>query len=291
MDNPPFFPERLSDCTVAILGLGLMGGSLAMALRGFCRRLIGIDPDPATVALAEQIRLVDTLSAAPQPGLAQADVVILAAPVCVILDLLQGLPELHPGRALVIDLGSTKAEIVRAMQSLPARFDPLGGHPMTGKERSSLMEAEAGLFHGAPFALTPLERTSPRARALAEQIVRTVGANPLWLDAESHDRLVAAVSHVPFLAANALAAVTPAEAGVLVGPGFRSTTRVAASPAGIMLDILNTNRDNILAGLQALRARLACIESALEAGDDAQLTGLLQAGAAQHTLLVPEKHA
>ena len=127
MDKPGFFSERLSDCSVAIVGLGLMGGSLALALRGFCRELLGIDPDPATAALAQQMRLVDRFSPTPEPLLPEADIVILAAPVGVILDQIARLPQLHPGQALVLDLGSTKSEIMRAMQALPARFDPLGG--------------------------------------------------------------------------------------------------------------------------------------------------------------------
>lgn len=289
MDKPGFFSERLSDCSVAIVGLGLMGGSLALALRGFCRELLGIDPDPATAALAQQMRLVDRFSPTPEPLLPEADIVILAAPVGVILDQIARLPQLHPGQALVLDLGSTKSEIMRAMQALPARFDPLGGHPMTGKERSSLREAEAGLYHGAPFAFTPLERTSPRARALGEQIARCAGAQPLWLEAGQHDRLASAVSHVPFLAANALAAVTPDEASVLVGPGFRSTTRVAATPDSMIVDVLLTNRENVLSGLRDLRAQLGLLEAALQAGDEAGLRTLIRAGAQQRSRLVTEK--
>ena len=287
----PSTPERLADCTVAIFGLGLMGGSLAMALHGFCRRLIGIDPDAGTLALARQLRLADELALTPGQSLAQADVLVLAAPVCVIVDMLPGLPRLHPGHPLVLDLGSTKAAILQAMATLPERFDPLGGHPMTGKEHSSLMQAEAGLFQGAPFALTALERTSPHARSLAEQLVLAIGAHPLWLDAATHDQMVAAVSHVPFLAANALAAVTPLEAAPMVGPGFRSTTRVAATPTAMMLDILATNGSNVLGGLRALRARLEELENAIEAGDEARLRALLQEGAERRAALVPEGRA
>lgn len=284
-------PERLADCTVAILGLGLMGGSLAMALRGFCRRLIGVDPDAGTLALARQLRLADELALTPDGNLAQADILVLAAPVCVIVELLPRLPDLHPGHPLVLDLGSTKVAILQSMAALPQRFDPLGGHPMTGKEHSSLMQAEAGLFQGAPFVLTALDRTSLQARSLAGQLVLAIGAHPLWLDAETHDRMVSAVSHVPFLAASALAGVTPPEAASIVGPGFRSTTRVAATPTAMMLDILETNRENVLDGLRSLRARLEELETAIEAGDEARLRSLLQEGAGRRAALVPENRS
>lgn len=282
MDESDF----ISTARVAILGLGLMGGSLAMALRGKCAGLLGIDPDPETLSLARRLEIVDWAS--PQPGelLSQADVVIMAAPVRVILALLEELPDLHPGDAVVIDLGSTKTEIVEAMGALPKRFDPLGGHPMCGKERSNLANAEPGLYRGAPFAFTPLLRTSPRARALAAQLARAVGAYPLWLDPETHDRWVGATSHLPYLIANTLAAVVPLEAAPLVGPGLRSTTRLAPSSQAMMLDILVTNRRNLLANLRCFREHLETLEGYL-AGDDERCLGeLLSQGARNYEELV-----
>jgi prephenate dehydrogenase len=260
-------PDSLSNCRVAILGLGLMGGSLALRLRGQCQSLLGCDPDPATLALARQWNLAEQVSDQPGDILPQADLVILAAPVRVILSLLDELPALHPGYAAVLDLGSTKTRIVQRMEALPERFDPVGGHPMCGKERGGLANADPDLYQSVPFALTPLPRTSPRLRQLAEQLVRLVGANPLWLEAETHDRWVAVTSHVPYLVANALAAVTPLEARPLVGPGLRSTTRLAPSGWTMMRDILETNQPNILAGLQRFRQQIEELEDRLAAGD------------------------
>ena len=276
-DEPGFLP--LSEATVAVLGLGLMGGSLAMALRGQCRALIAIDPDPATLDLAREWNLADRLAAAPGELVAQADWIVLAAPVGAILHLLADLPGLHPGSPVVIDLGSTKREILRAMQALPERFDPLGGHPMCGKEHSSLANAEAGLYRGAPFALVPLERSGSRARAAGEELARAAGARPLWLDAETHDRWTAATSHLPTLAAAALAGVTPAEAAPLAGPGFRSTSRLAAQPAAVMLDVLMSNRDLLRPALAGLRRALEEADRLLETGDRAGLSAFLQRGA------------
>ncbi len=284
-DEPGFFAAR-----VAILGLGLMGGSLALALRGRCIHLTGIDPDPYTLSLAETLHLADDLAASPGKLLAQAEVVILATPVHTILDLLVQLPGLHPGPAVVLDLGSTKSEIVRAMAALPERFDPLGGHPMCGKEQSSLAQAEAGLFRNAPFAFVPLERTSPRARLLAERLAHLLGARSLWLDAERHDRWVAATSHVPYLVANALAGATPPECAPLAGSGFRSTARLAVSPEHVMMDILTTNSDNVLSACRRMRSRLEQIEQQLAAGDLTALRQTLAEGAANQRKIFNYPH-
>ncbi len=265
-DTPGFF----ATARVAIVGLGLMGGSLALALRGRCAALLGVDPDPRVTALALEQGMVDQAAQDPQALLPQADLVILAAPVRAILDLLAQLPLLHPGAPVVLDVGSTKRQVVAAMQALPERFDPLGGHPMCGKEHASIRYAEAGLYHQAPFALVRLERTTPHACALAEHLVAAVGARSLWLDAETHDRWVAATSHLPYLVANALAAATPLEARPLAGPGLRSTTRLAGSSLSMMGDILSTNQDQVLAALGCFRQALDEIEQALNSSAQAQ---------------------
>jgi prephenate dehydrogenase len=281
----------LSAARIAVVGLGLMGGSLAMALHGQCAALYGVDPDPQAVALAIEKRIVDRAACDPAGLLPDADVIILAAPVRAILSELRRLPDLHPGQAVVFDLGSTKRRIVEAMQVLPDRFDPIGGHPMCGKEKGSLANAEAGLFRDAPFALTPLGRTSQRARRLARALALALGARPLELDAETHDAWVGATSHLPYLVANALAAAVPPEARPMAGPGLRSTTRLAPSPSTMMLDILTTNRDHILAALAGYRHRLDALESALQTGDDAGLLAALADGAANYHRLTAEGEA
>ena len=276
-DPVPFTRQR-----VAIVGLGLMGGSLAMALRGKCAALFGIDPDPETLRLAEQISLVDRASADPAQLLPQADLIVLAAPVRAILTLLQDLPGFHPGNAVVIDLGSTKTQILQAMDSLPGRFDPVGGHPMCGKEKNGLENASPDIYQGARFVLSALPRTSQAARAAAEALVRAAGAQPDWADPLEHDRWVAATSHLPYLVACALALATPAEAAPLVGPGFRSTTRVAASSPRVMLDILRTNRENVLQSSSRMREQLDRLESCIWEEDWQALEALLvQANAAR----------
>ena len=266
----------LTDASVAIMGLGLMGGSIAMALRGKCARIIGVDPDPDAVAFALDHQITDFATIRAQEILPQADVVILAAPVRAIIKLIQALPELLPGKAIILDLGSTKSDIVKEMEKLPPRFDPVGGHPMCGKEKLTIQNAEAGLFQEATFTLTPCQNTSPIARRLANHLVLTVGAIPLWIDAATHDRWTAATSHFSYLAAAALTLATPVEFAPLAGPGFRSTTRIAATPPSLMLDILFTNQANILESLDEFKRELDKIRTLLETNDQENLLSLLE---------------
>jgi prephenate dehydrogenase len=282
MDDSGF----LSSARVAILGLGLMGGSLALALKGKCAGLMGADPQPSARRLAIEGEVVEWVSADPAEILPEADVVILAAPVLAIIDLIGKLPALHPGRAIVLDLGSTKRQIIHAMGGLPERFDPIGGHPMCGKEKSSLAHAEATLYQGAPFAFTALDRTSPRARAMADELARAVGAAPLWLDAETHDRWTAATSHLPYLAATALAICTPPETSPMIGPGFRSTARLSVSSTAMMLDILTTNRQNILASLEKYLDQLEKIKNLLDREDFSALQVLFSESAGRYEDLI-----
>lgn len=287
-DDPDFFARpNLSECRVAILGLGLMGGSLALALRGHCRMILGYDPDPRAVALAREYQAVDLAAGDPRAVLSAADLVILAAPVRAILQQLADLPGLHPGHAVVIDLGSTKQEIVAAMACLPDRFDPVGGHPMCGREKGTLAAADKDLFQKHTFAFAALERTSTHARHLAEELAQAVGAHALWLDVETHDRWTSATSHLPYLVANALAGSTPEESAPMVGTGFISTTRVALTPVDMMLDIILTNRANVMQALHSFRGQLDQIEHCLAEGDEDTLRKLLQKGGAQRESLVP----
>jgi len=250
-----------------------------MALRGKCASLVGIDRDPQALSLARRLNLVDQASSQPKELLPGADLVILATPLRAILTLLHELPALHPGEAVVLDLGSTKVEVVEAMQSLPERFDPIGGHPMCGKETSSLANADGKMFQGVRFAFTSLARTSPNARTAADRLARTIGARTFWIDPQTHDRWVAATSHLPYLIANALTHATPLEARPLVGPGFRSSSRLAASSPDMMLDVLATNRSNILASLERLRQCLETMEASLARGDWDALQEILSSGA------------
>lgn len=281
----------LSERRIAILGLGLMGGSLALALRGKCKALYAYDPNPETVALARQRRLVEQASKDAREILPEADLVILAAPVGAIIDLIEKLPEMHPGSPLVMDLGSTKEHICRTMEALPPRFDPIGGHPMCGKETPGLPYADATIFEGAPFALVPLKRTSNTARRLAEELVSTVGSHSIWLDPATHDRWVAATSHLPYLLSACLSLATPPEAAPMVGPGFRGATRLAASSVSMMCDAVSTNRENILQALENFRMQLDQIETGLKDSSSEGLVEILRSSQSARQHFVPEQHS
>jgi prephenate dehydrogenase len=275
----------LAEARVAVIGLGLMGGSLALALRGHCASLAGFDPDLQVVSLAKQREVVDCASSELGDILPGSDVVMLAAPALAILQVLKSLDEYLPGPAVILDLGSTKTQVVAEMASLPERFDPLGGHPMCGKEKASLLNADPLMFRGAVFALTPLPRTSMWAKKLAQELVRVIGSQELWIDPDSHDRWVAVTSHLPYLLANALALATPLEALPLVGPGYLSTSRLASSYAPMMLDVLQTNRQNILDAIRVFRCSLEDIELCLSQEDFNALDDLLQRSAQLHQKL------
>lgn len=276
---------------MAIVGLGLMGGSLALALRGKCASILGIDSDPMVVRQAIDDRIVDRAAVDPADLLPAADLIVLATPVRSIITLLNEIPHLHPSGAVVVDLGSTKRAVKEAMQALPERFDPIGGHPICGKEQSSLTFADEGLYQGAAFILSLTERTSDHARQIAIQMAVAAGARPMCLDAETHDSLMAATSHFPYLLANALAAVTPLSAAVLTGPGFQSMTRLARSSPEMMRDILITNRENILFALENFRIQLSLIETLLVEGDIETLMTVLQEGADQKNNIEASKGA
>jgi prephenate dehydrogenase len=278
---------KLKDTCIAIIGLGLMGASLAQALRGQSAALFGVDSDPETVEKAADLGLVQAASVKMEEIVPQADLVIFAAPVRATLKLLTRLSNIPNARAIVLDLCSTKAEIVAAMDRLPANFDPIGGHPMCGKETSGLENADPAIYREAPFAIVPLERTSPAALALTGELVQAIGARPLLLDAATHDAWTAAVSHFPYLLAAALVLATPSDAAPLVGSGFRSTARIAGSSVPMMMDILTTNRANVLAAIARLRESLDGLESALrESASEQELAEALSKARERYQALV-----
>ena len=281
-------PDRLADSRVAIVGLGLMGGSLALALGKHCRDLLGIDRDPEVIEQAVSKGVVQRGSTDPARILAQADLIVLAAPVRSILQILAELPDLHPGNPVILDLASTKRQIVQSMAALPTRFEPVGGHPMCGKEKTGLSNADSKLYQNTPFALVSLPSTTPRARHLAEELVEVVGAKPLWLEADCHDRWVAATSHLPYLLSSALALATPEDSRPLVGPGFRSASRLAATSPTVMLDILRTNSDELLSALNRLGSELQNLKQLVQQEEWDVLSGYLAEAAAHRKLLSGE---
>ena len=277
---------RLQDAKIAIIGLGLMGGSLALALKGKCAALYGIDSNRATLELALGRQIVDQAEIDPARLVRQADLVILATPVPAIINFIQKLPSLVQTPCILLDLGSTKKDIMRAMSSLPENFDPIGGHPICGKEKLGLEQAEVNLYQGAPFVITALERSSGRAKSAIQQIIAGVGANAREMNAEEHDRILAATSHLPFLLSSALALSTPHGFASFIGTGFKSTSRLAGTPAYMTMGILQSNRTNILNAIQTFRKSLDQIESTLEDENYTQLELILNQSRSAYQSLV-----
>ena len=245
-DAPPFG-------RIAIAGCGLIGGSLGLALkqRWPAIRITAIDtPD----VIGEAVRR----GAADEGGgierAADAELIVLAAPVRTNVDLLADLPRVVSGTAIVTDTGSTKREVDAAAGSLPARLTFTGGHPVAGEARGGIAAARVDLFEGRPWILCP--RGGSPADPRLTRLLEGTGASVSVLAADAHDRLLAYLSHLPQLVATALMEVAGAAAGeaglALAGRGLRDTTRLASAPPDIWRDILATNGDNIGAAVRDL---------------------------------------
>ncbi len=268
---------------ISIVGLGLMGGSLALALRPYAEAVIGVDPNPFARAAAVERGIVDSATDNLRDGVHVSDVVILAAPVRAIIDLVEKrIGSYLRSNTLLIDIGSTKADICTAMGSLPIGIQAVGGHPMTGKETSGIEASDATLYQNRPFVLCPTRRTTPAARLRALALVEALGAVAIEMDAQRHDRVVAAISHLPYILSAALVATVAAEGRSddavwrLAAGGFRDMSRLAAQDLSMMGDILSTNTQAVATLLALFRMQLAMIEAMLIDRDQQKLTELLR---------------
>jgi prephenate dehydrogenase len=288
-------PE-LASLKIAIVGLGLMGGSLAMALRGAAGKLIGLDRNGRTLKRALELSIVDEIAEPIEVGIRQADLVVLAIPVQGIVSLLEALPDLRPDGCMVLDLGSTKGEIGLAMEALPEQFEALGGHPMCGREHSGLDAAVVDLFQGETFILCRNARTTPAVEAAALQLVAQIGSEPLFMPASVHDQLVATSSHLPYVVASLLMGRAWAQAGQdrrlwqVSASGLRDTTRLASSNPEMMLEIMLTNRLPLLAQIEAYGQELTDMADALRRQDEPALRTMLETIARQRDAYLREKY-
>ena len=264
-------PQPVLFDKIGIVGLGLIGGSIALAARQLwpTALVIGVD-NKDVLETAMRLHAID-VAADDLIVLAEADVVILAAPVKQNIALLAELDDNVRQPAIVTDTGSTKREIVAAARDLPPRFTFIGGHPLAGAARGGLEHARADLFMDRPWLITS---TGDRASAAAEKLsdfVRALGARPRAIDADAHDRLVAFLSHLPQLTSSALMRVVGdavgAEGLMLAGRGLADTTRLASSPPEIWKDIAATNADELAAALDALIQLLQELRADLSGGD------------------------
>lgn len=264
---------------------------LALKERQVCRRVVGLARRPEVIQAAVRQGVVDRATSDPAEALHQADVVIFSTPVRVIMRQLAELAPFYKSGAVITDMGSTKQAIVRVMADLPEWVHPVGSHPMCGKEQAGLEASEASLYKGAPWILSPLERTPPAALALVTELADAIGARPQLIEAERHDRLVAAVSHLPYTLATALVLAARQVAGddpalwQVAASGFRDTSRVAASDVTMMLDILLTNATAVEQMVRLAQNQLDRLAQALTAGDETTLRQLLEQAAEQRRSL------
>lgn len=271
---------------LGLIGCGLMGGSFALALKqaGLVRRVVGYSPSPRTLQRALELGVIDAEVPSAPLAVSGADLVLLAVPVAATEATLRAIqPQLGP-QTLVMDVGSTKSDVVAAVRRALANPAQLAGfvpaHPIAGKERAGVDHAEASLYQHRQVILTPLPETDPAQVARATQLWQALGAHVRQMSPEAHDTAYATVSHLPhllaFAAMNAIQAQPQAaEFLALAGPGFRDFTRIAASDPSIWRDILLANRAEVLAQAQHFRAALDALEHTLRADDGAALQQLI----------------
>ncbi len=273
-------PAPLIFDKIAVVGLGLIGGSIALAARQVWPSSLIIGVDRNEVLEAAVRRHAVDVGAEDLAIAAEAGLVILAAPIAVNIRLLAELADAVPGPAIVTDVGSTKRAVVAAARALPGRFTFVGGHPLAGSERAGIEAARPDLFVGRRWLFTPDPPASSEALDKLFAVVSALGAQPQIVGADDHDRLLALTSHLPQLAAVALMDVVGRAGGEegleAAGPGLRDMTRLAASRADVWRDICATNADNITAALDAFIDTLGRLRGSLT---DAQVLEQLFASA------------
>ena len=258
---------------LAIVGVGLLGGSVAKAARagGLARRVVGVGRDTARLRPALEDGTLDAATTDLDTGVLKADFVLLAAPVLAIEGLLERVWRAAPEGTVITDVGSTKRNIVRAAERLAAArpLTFVGSHPLAGSEQSGYRAARADLFRGATVVVTPTDRTELAALKRATEFWEALGARVSSLDPETHDRAVAAISHLPHLIACALvdgAGRVEPSALDLAARGFRDTTRIAAGDPEMWTEIFLANRDALSASVEGFQQALADLQRAIDAG-------------------------
>ena len=261
---------------LGLIGCGLMGGSFALALKraGLVRSVAGFSPSASTRQRALQLGVIDEAAASPAVAATGADLVLVAVPVGAIESTLAAIAEQVTASTLVMDVGSTKSDVVaaarRAMLAQLSSFVP--AHPVAGKELSGIDHADAGLYAGRQVVLTPTEVTGDAQLVRARALWDALGCKVVTMTPQAHDAAFAAVSHLPHLVAFALMNAIGAQARgdeflALAGPGFRDFTRIAASEPGMWCDILLGNREQVLVQSQQLQRALQELERLIASAD------------------------
>jgi len=287
-EEPHFGQEAAANAaasfgTVGIVGVGLMGGSIGLALKagGHEARLIGIGRSAERLQAGVDAGAIDTYETDFSKGVAECDLVILCTTIGHIVDQLPEVLNAAKPSAVITDIGSTKSAIVEAAGGDP-RF--VGGHPMCGSEKTGVEAARVDLYHQATWALTPASTTSDRSVTTLIALIEATGALPLTLDPAVHDTMVALTSHLPHVMASALmrqASTLRREIPDLPrmsAGSFADMTRVAGSSPSIWRDVCLTNREAVLEAIAGYRRELSILEAAVDAGDSASIEAFFAAG-------------
>ncbi len=261
---------------ITIIGLGLIGGSLGLALKQSGWRaadIIGYTRSRKSASAALKLGAVDKISAELQESVKDSDIIIVAVPILAVLDIFVKIAPVLKDGAIVTDTGSTKLQVMQwAREFLPSNVSFIGGHPMAGKETSSIEAADAGLFWGCLYCLTPQNRAAREPIDIIKDMVIAIGAIPFDIDPAEHDSLVAGISHLPMLLSVALVLATAghpdwSKMSKLAASGYRDMTRLASGNPDMHADICLTNKHNIASWLDTIIAKLQELRATVSEGD------------------------
>jgi len=279
---------------VAIIGLGLIGGSIGLALKQTNEpgwEIVGHVRHSEAASVALKVGAVDKVEMNLERAVREADLVIIATPVLTIKEILSRIADcLSPG-CIVTDTASTKLEVMKwAEELLPPRVDFVGGHPMAGKETYGIQAVEAKLFQGSAYCLTPAKKTSPQAADKVANVVKKLGATPLFVDAQEHDNLVAGISHLPMLVSAALVSATSKDSSwgmmsKLAASGYRDLTRLASGNPEVNAHICLTNRQAIIHWIDEFSKELARYRQLVDVGNKDLEEALAEANKARQEWL------
>lgn len=270
---------------LSILGVGLLGGSIGLALKSRASncRIIGYGHRPQSLEVAKQLGAIDETTLDPTHAVRDCDLAILCTPVGIFEELLKRIgPALRPG-AIVTDVGSTKRTVVKLGESLLPGVHFVGSHPMAGSEKRGVQAASADLYRGALCITTPTNRTDATALREVETFWQQIGMRVTRVSPDDHDRILADVSHLPHALVAVLVAMQPEQGLPFAGKGFLDTTRIAAGDAGLWRDVLLDNADNLQSSLRRLRLQLDGLESLLDPTKAEQLRRWLDAAATKRS--------
>jgi prephenate dehydrogenase len=274
---------------VAILGVGLIGGSIGLALQKFrlAREVIGIDPNPTNLRIARRLGAITRGTADLARGVVAADLAVVCTPLETIADRVVTVAAKTGGNCLITDAGSTKARIVRQVQRQKGtRF--IGSHPMAGSEQKGTAHADAALLAGRTVIITPTRSAAAADIRLIKRFWTSLGAHIVSMTPAEHDRAVASVSHLPHLIAAAVAAATPRGDLPQVAAGWLDTTRIAASDVEMWLNILTDNRTHILKSAERFGKVWTSLCTALERDDRVAMRRILQDAKAKRDTADPQ---